>query len=65
MVNETDLIYKNRSRRRRVPPPPKKKFSKYLLGIRNFDSGKLNAIVEYKVSKLRFENDSKEPKKKV
>ena len=63
MVNETDLIYKNRSRRRRVPPP--KKFSKYLLGIRNFDSGKLNAIVEYKVSKLRFENDSKEPKKKV
>ena len=45
--------------------PLQKKFSKYLLGIRNFDSGKLNAIVEYKVSKLRFENDSKEPKKKV
>ena len=63
MINETDLIYKNRSRRRRVPS--QKKFSKYLLGIRNFDSGKLNAIVEYKVSKLRFENDSKEPKKKV
>ena len=59
MINETDLIYKNRSRSQ------KKKFSKCLLGIRNFDSSKLNAIVEYKVSKLRFENDSKEPKKKV
>ena len=45
--------------------PKKNKFSKCLLGIRNFDSSKLNAIVEYKVSKLRFENDSKEPKKKV
>ena len=46
--------------------PPQKSFQNtcWEFGISIF-SGKLNAIVEYKVSKLRFENDSKEPKKKV
>ena len=60
-MNETDLIYKNSIKK--AFSFKKSKVSKCLLENQNFDSSKLNTIVETYLSKLNFENDFKEPKK--